>query len=315
MNMKTKIGGLAAGFDPNLVLPRRAQEPKTAPGQMAQFSVEFQRIEQEARELRAHQGEPQEIALSLIDDSPYQVRTIRDEDVQELADNLAVNPLATPVVVRRRGTRYELIAGHRRKRAYALLGRETIPAAVRDLDDDGAERALVFDNLLAPSLPDWEKYLGVAKLREHHGWSYAQIAEKTGLSKALVGYLFAFGKLPAQVQALLARQPRLMGANYAAEMAQVAETNPQAVEAVCARLAAGEINPTQAVAALKAPSPAQAVKAKPEPTVFKRGKKPYAQVLRAGAVITVKLTDQGLDDADALHSAIQALIQAHASRK
>ncbi len=318
MNMKSKIGGLAAGFDPSLVTPRRQLEPKTAPGQMAQFSVEFQRVEQEARELRAHQGEPQEIPLALIDDSPYQVRRIRDEAVQELADHLALNPLATPVVVRRRGERYELIAGHRRKRAYAHLGRATIPAVVREMDDDGAERALVFDNLLAPALPDWEKYLGVAKLRERHGWSYSEIAEKTGLSKALVGYLFAFGKLPPAVQTLLEANPRLMGANYAAEMAKVADSHPQAVLAVCQRLAAGEINPSQALVALKAATAAPATapaKAAPAPTLFKRGKRPYAQVVRAGGVITVKLTDQGLDDAEALHSAIQALIQAHASRK
>lgn len=316
MNMKTKIGGLAAGFDPSMVTPRRGQEPKTAPGQLAQFSVEFQRVEQEARDLRAHQGEPQELALTLIDDSPFQVRTISDQDVRELADNLAVNPLATPVVVRKIGERYELIAGHRRTRAYALLGRTTIPAVVRDLDDDATERALVFDNLLVPSLPDWEKYLGVAKLRERHGWTYGQIAEKTGLSKALVGYLFAFGKLPARVQALLAKHPRLMGANYAAEMAQVAESDPKAVEAVCEQLAAGELNPTQAVAALKAPAaPAKPKSRSAVAAVIKRGKKPYAEVARSGALITVKLTDQGLDDAEALLSAIHALIQAEASRK
>jgi hypothetical protein len=105
-------------------------------------------------------------------------------------------------------------------------------------------------------------------------------------------------------------------------MAKVADSHPQAVLAVCQRLAAGEINPSQALVALKAatatataaaaPAPA---KAAPAPTLFKRGKRPYAQVVRAGGVITVKLTDQGLDDAEALHSAIQALIQAHASRK
>lgn len=315
MNMRTKIGGLAAGFDPSLVQPRRAAEPKTAPGQMAQFSVEFQRVEQEARELREHVGEAQELALALIDESPFQVRTIREEDVQELADNLAVNPLATPVVVRKVGDRYELIAGHRRTRAFKLLGRLRIPAVIRQLDDDATERALVFDNLLIPSLPDWEKYLGVAKLRERHGWSYSQISEKTGLSKALVGFLFAFGKLPAKVQAMLASQPRLMGANFAMEMAKFAETNPKAVETVCARLAAKEINPTQAIAALKAPSSPLPAPSKPEPTVFKRGKKPYAELVRAGSVITVKLADQGVDDADALHSAIQDLVQAHASRK
>ena len=315
MTMRSKIGGLAAGFDPSLVQPRKTHEPKTAPGQMAQFSVVFQRVEEEARELRERSGKAQDIELTQIDDSPFQVRTITDDEVKELADNLAANPLATPVVVRKRGARFELVAGHRRKRAYELLGRRAIPAVVTDLDDEDSERAVVFDNLLAPSLPDYEKYLGVAKLRERHGWTYEEIAEKTGLSRSLVGYLFAFGKLPQNVQQILAMHPRLLGANYAAEMAKFASTDPQAVEAVVARIVAGEINPTQAVAALKAPSPALAAKAKPVAAVFKRGKRTYAQVAGTRGVITVKLADQGIQDAETLQTAIEALIKEHASRQ
>ena len=88
------------------------------------------------------------VPISLIDDfaeHPFQVRD--DEDMERLVQSIDNNGVLNPVILRRNGERYELIAGHRRKHACLRLGISGIPAIVRELSRDEAVVEMVDSNL------------------------------------------------------------------------------------------------------------------------------------------------------------------------
>lgn len=88
------------------------------------------------------------VPISLIDDfaeHPFQVRY--DEDMERLVQSIDNNGVLNPVILRKNGERYELIAGHRRKHACLRLGISGIPAIVRELSRDEAVVEMVDSNL------------------------------------------------------------------------------------------------------------------------------------------------------------------------
>ena len=88
------------------------------------------------------------VPISLIDDfaeHPFQVRD--DEDMERLVQSIDNNGVLNPVILRKNGERYELIAGHRRKHACLRIGISSIPAIVRELSRDEAVVEMVDSNL------------------------------------------------------------------------------------------------------------------------------------------------------------------------
>lgn len=90
-----------------------------------------------------------EIALALIDPFPVHPFRVRDdEEMERLAKSIAENGVLVPLTVRASGAeRYELVSGHRRKRAAELAGLESVPCIVRAMNDDEAVIAMVDSNL------------------------------------------------------------------------------------------------------------------------------------------------------------------------
>ena len=84
-------------------------------------------------------------AIAGFESHPFHVRD--DEEMERLVESVNTVGILVPVHVRPRGERYELISGHRRKRAAEIVGMKTVPALVRDLDDDEAIIAMVDANL------------------------------------------------------------------------------------------------------------------------------------------------------------------------
>ena len=93
-------------------------------------------------------------------DHPYRVRD--DEDMAYLVESIRVNGVLTPVTVRKiPGGRYEMISGHRRKRACEILGIRTIRGEVLDLDEDTAAIMMCDSNLHRSVILPSEKAFGV----------------------------------------------------------------------------------------------------------------------------------------------------------
>lgn len=99
--------------------------------------------------------------------SPWQPRTVFDPvELQSLADNMAVNGLLQPPVVRDVGGRLELLAGERRLEAAKLLSWRTLPVRVLSADDASAAAIALAENSARAELTPWDEAHGLARLRD-----------------------------------------------------------------------------------------------------------------------------------------------------
>jgi ParB family chromosome partitioning protein len=257
-------------------------------------------------EERAERGTPLQLRLDQIDEGPYHVGPLDPARVTTLAENLRHNPQSAPVVVRRKADgRFELIAGRHRKAAFAQLQREEIAASVIALSDDEAERLVFFDNLLAPALSDYEKYLGFAQRQKSRNSSYADLAKESGWSKSQVARFFSFARLPAEAIALLKSRPAAVGANAAEKLVAFAQEHPeQVVETVKAlveerttqdeavkQLAAATTGDDAPPAAKPAATPRAAVVGTQKLRVMHQDRV-FAMVSVKGSRVAIKLTDE-----------------------
>src|SRR4029453_17567472 len=99
-----------------------------------------------------------EIEVSAISANPRQPRQVFDEDgLAELTHSIREFGVLQPVVVRQRGDAYELVVGERRLRAAAAAGLATIPAIIRDTDDDAMLRDALLENIHRTALNPLEE--------------------------------------------------------------------------------------------------------------------------------------------------------------
>lgn len=145
------------------------------------------------------------------------------------------------------GPRYELIAGEHRARAFALLGRDTIPAKVLRVSDIEAARALTIDNLVRRGMTDWELYLHAVMLKEVGAAStQKELAGLLSCSRAKVSQLECYSRLPARVKEILTEQPALLGASQVQALASngFLDDHPDAVVEAVEKVSEGKIGQT-----------------------------------------------------------------------
>ena len=145
-----------------------------------------------------------ELDLGDIDANPHQPREhFDDEHLGELAESIRKHGVLQPVVVRRAGDRYQLVVGERRVRASRLAGRATIPAIVRDIDDDDSLKFALLENLQREDLTPVEEARGYAALRDEYKLSVKDIAGMLGKDRSTVANTLRLLKLPPRVIELL----------------------------------------------------------------------------------------------------------------
>ena len=116
------------------------------------------------------------LPVAAIQPSPRNPRQ-KVDGIAELADSLRTHGLLQPVVVRRRGAGYELIAGHRRLEAARLLGWSEIAAVVRDETEDQAYILTLVENLQREDLTADEEAEALGVLVRERKWSVRKVAE------------------------------------------------------------------------------------------------------------------------------------------
>lgn len=145
-----------------------------------------------------------ELDLGDIDANPHQPREhFNDEHLGELAESIKRHGVLQPVVVRRAGRRYQLVVGERRLRASKIAGRTTIPAIVRDIDDDDSLKFALLENLQREDLTPVEEARGYAALRDEFEFSVKDIAGMLGKDRSTVANTLRLLKLPPRVIELL----------------------------------------------------------------------------------------------------------------
>lgn len=128
-----------------------------------------------------------ELDLDMIEPNRKQPRKYFDEAaLEELAASLKTYGMIQPVVVKRTGDYYELIAGERRWRAAKIAGMQKIPVVIREWAESEAFEAALVENLQREDLNPIEEAESYQRLQEEFSLSQEQIAEKVGKSRSAV---------------------------------------------------------------------------------------------------------------------------------
>lgn len=318
-DLASKTANVAA----RAVEKKTEREPRTAPVQLYDLTARMHAAEQRAEELEAklkvaEANGHQELSLDKVFEATGRKRNLSNDEFNELVENLRQNPLVTPITVRPTDTgKYEIVSGHNRAEAYRQLGRTTIPAVIQNIDDAQADINAFYANLLQPSLPDYEKYLGFSMIkRRRPELTHEEIADMAGVSRSHVTKLMAFAALPSEALEALEGNVRALGANAAVEFASLAKKGKHSpvIDAI-KRLAAGEIDQAAAVAqATKAitseSTPQKPARPKPEVRTFKQGKATYCNLRRVEKTIRIDFKDP--EEAAAIELAITELLEERA---
>ena len=148
--------------------------------------------------------EPGELEIDSIVPGPMQPRTqFDDESLGHLADSIKSHGIVQPVLVRRIGDHYELVAGERRWRAAKLAGLRTIPAVVKEIDDKDLLEVALIENVQREDLNAVEEAEGYRLLMDGHGYTQEDLSKVIGKSRSHLANTLRLLKLPESVQALL----------------------------------------------------------------------------------------------------------------
>lgn len=151
-----------------------------------------------------YHGYIENIPVSNIQPSPYQPRQSFDEDeLVKLAQSIRNYGLIQPIVVRRRDEHYEIIAGERRFRACRLLGNETIPAIVQQMDDNNAAAVSLIENIQRRELNYFEEANAYSLLINNFQMTQEDLARKIGKSQSAIANKLRLLKLSLEVQNLI----------------------------------------------------------------------------------------------------------------
>ena len=173
----------------------------------------------------------QELLIKNIAANPYQPRCNFDEEkLQELAASIKEFGVVQPVVVRKKGRSYELVAGERRLRAAGLAGLTKVPAIVKDYDDAKMMEIALIENIQRHDLNPIEEAQGLRRLMQEFKLTQEQTAEKVGRSRSAVTNILRLLNLPEQVQKkiingvlTMGQAKQLLGLPKQEQMCEVAE--------------------------------------------------------------------------------------------
>lgn len=264
--------------------------------------------EAEAALQAALRNQPQRKAkLSELHEVPGRRRKLSPQQYEELKANLKHNKLTNPVAVRFRvAGGYEIIAGHNRVAIYDELGRDEIDINILDLDDDEVDRAAFYSNLLAPSLPDYEKFVGFKARMDKKGLTQSELAKEAGVTQPYISTLMSFEDLPAEALEYVAQAPELFGTRVVPKFAALARQGKvEAVVEACKQIATAGV--AQTVALKTAEGRTSAAKPRQAAIKVRLGKSTYCEIQHSDR--TLKLSFASSEEAAATVAAVQKFLE------
>jgi ParB family transcriptional regulator, chromosome partitioning protein len=185
-------GGLGRGLS-SLIPPKQSEA--TVRAQVNASSPDLERV--------SH-SQIAELPLAKIRTNDYQPRRNFDQRaLQELADSIHEHGLLEPIVVRRDGEGWQIIAGERRFRAHQLLKRATVPAIIREADElERLELALI-ENIQREDLNPIELAQSYKALTDEFGLTQQDAAKRLGVARSSFANCVRYLELPSEIQQAL----------------------------------------------------------------------------------------------------------------
>ncbi len=145
-----------------------------------------------------------EIDVDLIEPNVAQPRNYFDENhIDELAISIKSNGIIQPLLVRKRGGRYQLVAGERRWRAAQRAGLSKVPAIIREIPDDKLLELALIENIQRQELNAIEEALAYKNLIESLGLTQEMVAQRVGRDRTYITNYLRLLRLPEDIQQLL----------------------------------------------------------------------------------------------------------------
>ena len=153
-----------------------------------------------------------EVDIDLLAPNDLQPRVQMDDArLQELADSIKANGIIQPILVRRTGSSFRIIAGERRWRAAQIAGLKEIPAVVREVNDQSAVKMALVENIQREELAPLEEAHALQRLIVEFKLTHQQAADEIGRSRAAVSNLLRLLDLPEPIKQLLSEHKLDMG--------------------------------------------------------------------------------------------------------
>lgn len=183
------LGSLIAAGKPAAPAPAAAATPAVAPANPPAGAPGYQ-----------------EIPLSAVEPSPYQARReIPAEQLNELAESIRAEGLLQPIVVRKVGGKFQLIAGERRWRAFQQLKIKSIPARIVEASNASSAALGLIENLQREGLNPIEEAHGYASLIRDFDLTQETASQRVGKGRASVANSLRLLSLDAEIQGFVAK--------------------------------------------------------------------------------------------------------------
>jgi ParB family chromosome partitioning protein len=148
----------------------------------------------------ASSGAPLEVDIDLIEPNSEQPRTrFTDEAMEELAQSITANGIIQPIVVRRLGGRYQIVAGERRWRAAQRAGVLRVPVVVKDVSDEKLLELALIENIQRHDLNPVEEARAYRKLIDSIGLTQELVATRVGKSRTMITTSLRLLRLPGDI--------------------------------------------------------------------------------------------------------------------
>ncbi|HXG89104.1 MAG TPA: ParB/RepB/Spo0J family partition protein [Vicinamibacterales bacterium] len=173
------------------------------------------------------------IPIEQIDPNPDQPRQAMG-DLSELIASVSEKGIIEPLVVRQRGSRYQIIAGERRYHAASQSGLQELPVVVRDVDDTEMLELALVENIQRKDLTAFEEAEALTSLAQRCGYTHEDLAKRLGKSRTSVTESLALHNMPAEVRKVC----RLAGITNKSTLLQIVrQGDPQKMLALLEKVA------------------------------------------------------------------------------
>ena len=145
-----------------------------------------------------------ELDINLVEPNPDQPRiSFKKNELEELAESIKKNGLLQPILVRKKGDRYQIIAGERRWQACKSIRMKTIPVVVKEADDDEASILALIENVQRSNLNPIEEAYAYRRMMERGKMTQSEVAQAVSKGRTTITNALRLLELPEEAQRLL----------------------------------------------------------------------------------------------------------------
>lgn len=141
------------------------------------------------------------VPIDDIEPNPDQPRQVMG-DLSELMASIGEKGIIEPLVVRQRGTRYQIVAGERRYQAAVCVGLRELPVVIRDVDDTEIIEVALVENIQRKDLGPFEEAEALSSLAARCGYTHEDLAKRLGKSRTTITESLALSAMPTEVRNL-----------------------------------------------------------------------------------------------------------------